>query len=228
MSMHENGRKRHSVRSGQLRSALVVALLLGLSTTALRALARPAQDFVDHLRSGPPAGGWVLYDLVVGAATCLALVAVAALGVSGVTTAVAASSRPTGQPHLGRLAPACYRRLVLIACGSALALPVGSPALAAERDTPSASGPDFPSLSGLPLPDLPTSTFARTPHVHTVRVSAGDSLWSIATRLSGPKAPPARVAAYVDELHALNLNAIGPDPDLIFPGTELTTPGGTR
>ena len=56
----------------------------------------------------------------------------------------------------------------------------------------------------------------------------GDSLWSIAADLAGSRASPQHIATCVDELYELNLHTIGPDPDLIVPGTVLTTPGGTR
>ena len=52
---------------------------------------------------------------------------------------------------------------------------------------------EVPRLTGLPLPDLPTSELPRLEgRAPIVRVRAGDSLWSIASELVGPKASNAR------------------------------------
>jgi len=57
------------------------------------------------------------------------------------------------------------------------------------------------------------------------RVRAGDSLWSIATRLLGEAASPAQIDAMVDRLWRVNADRIATgDPDLIRPGTVLVLP----
>jgi LysM domain-containing protein len=53
-------------------------------------------------------------------------------------------------------------------------------------------------------------------------VASGDSLWSIAKRLLGADASPARVAREVNRLWSLNQDRIGTgDPDLLMVGTKL-------
>ena len=59
-----------------------------------------------------------------------------------------------------------------------------------------------------------------------VVVRRGDTLWDIAARHLGPGASLADVAAEWPRWYAQNAGAIGPDPDLILPGLELTVPGG--
>jgi hypothetical protein len=59
-------------------------------------------------------------------------------------------------------------------------------------------------------------------------VVPGDCLWQIAAdRLPAP-ATDVRVAAAVDRWYARNRAVIGPDPDLILPGTRLEQPGGPQ
>ena len=90
--MDENKGKRHQGTT-TARQAAVTSLLLILAAGAVAALAPPAWTFVAQVGSGPPAGGWVLSDLVVGSAMCLALVAVVGLALSGLATALAGDSR---------------------------------------------------------------------------------------------------------------------------------------
>jgi hypothetical protein len=53
-------------------------------------------------------------------------------------------------------------------------------------------------------------------------VQSGESLWSIARKLLGPSASPARIAREVDRLWELNKDRIGTgDPDLVMVGTKL-------
>jgi hypothetical protein len=76
-------------------------------------------------------------------------------------------------------------------------------------------------LDGLPLPDLPIAHDSRP-----VVVRPGDTLWGIAEQHLLPDAPDADVLELVGRIHRINRALIGPDPDLIFPGTHLTVPGG--
>ncbi|MCD4525360.1 LysM peptidoglycan-binding domain-containing protein [Nocardioides sp. cx-173] len=125
--------------------------------------------------------------------------------------------------------PVAVRRVLLAACGVALAGAGTLPAVA----TPGAvlHGADRPTrsaLTGLPLPDRPLGGLRPTPvppaaPAATV-VAPGDSLWSIAAHRLGPAATDADTAAYCRRLHALNRSTIGPDPDLIRPGQRLVLP----
>ncbi|HSE09424.1 MAG TPA: LysM domain-containing protein [Nocardioidaceae bacterium] len=58
----------------------------------------------------------------------------------------------------------------------------------------------------------------------TYVVREGDSLWSLAARLL-PTPRAAEVGRAWPRIHRLNRSAIGPDPDLIIPGTTLRLPG---
>lgn len=57
-----------------------------------------------------------------------------------------------------------------------------------------------------------------------VVVVAGDTLWAIAARHLGARATVEQVAAEWPRWYAVNQEAIGPDPDLILPGTRLVPP----
>lgn len=61
----------------------------------------------------------------------------------------------------------------------------------------------------------------QAPRVHRVR--AGESLWSIAEHLL-PHAGPSRVDAAWRLIHRTNRKTVGPDPDLLIPGTTLRLP----
>jgi hypothetical protein len=86
-------------------------------------------------------------------------------------------------------------------------------------------------LDGLPYPDRATTgepalepAVASSPSHHIV--TAGESLWSIATALLPQHADAARVARTSADWYAANRRTIGPDPDLILPGQRLTEPDG--
>ena len=146
------------------------------------------------------------------------------------------------------IAPRALRRAALALCGAAL--------VAATPGTADAVGPDtapraaatidaghgclavcLPDLDGLRLPDLPASTTAGAVHAgfpdaHSLRSTAvvhrGDCLWSVAAGLLGPDAGEPLVARLVDAIYAGNRTLIGPDPDLVLPGTRLSLPEVTR
>ena len=104
-------------------------------------------------------------------------------------------------PPAGSLRP----RLVQVA----VALALGSPAAAtATPTTPETSGrrDGLPHLlDGLPVPDRAYGGV----RLHVVR--PGESLWSVAAE-GWPR------------LHRLNRDRMGPDPDLVHPGTRLRIP----
>ncbi|WP_051247959.1 LysM peptidoglycan-binding domain-containing protein [Nocardioides halotolerans] len=105
------------------------------------------------------------------------------------------------------------RRLVVVACGVALAGSLGGPALAGHGDPP----PD--PLSGLPLPQRAEGP--GHPRGHSVVVRPGDTLWSLAERRLPEPASARQVTAGWHAIYRRNRGVIGPDPDLIRPGQVL-------
>ncbi|HET7172780.1 MAG TPA: LysM peptidoglycan-binding domain-containing protein [Nocardioidaceae bacterium] len=182
------------------------------------------------------------------------LAGVVALGVLGwfalvlplILLAALASQAPGWVAVLAhRLAPAPWRRWVLAACGLGMAAPIALAPGATAHD----GGAAVPcpracsSLGGLPFPDLPVAPIHAPGASHRpdrsldsaagpgtllgrgVTVQAGDSLWTIA-RSRWPAADAHQLTELVEAVYARNRAVIGPDPNLIFPGTTLAIPEG--
>lgn len=123
--------------------------------------------------------------------------------------------------------PAWGRRLVLTLCGVGMVLPSAATSSVADDRGPSDCRSSCAvRVDGLPLPDLPTRQRPIRQHwsTGTVAVRPGDCLWTIAERALPPHASDAAVSRHVDAWYAANTATIGPDPDLIFPGTHLDRP----
>ncbi|MGZ4459112.1 MAG: LysM peptidoglycan-binding domain-containing protein [Nocardioidaceae bacterium] len=129
--------------------------------------------------------------------------------------------------------PRAVRAALVAGCGVALGATVAVPAYAdpgtgtgsADRRAP-LPGP----LTGLRLPDRTTGGPDRadaTTSSGSVRVRPGDSLWTIAARRL-PDATDAAVGAAWRAIARANADRIGPDPDLIYPGTLLRLPDSLR
>lgn len=102
-------------------------------------------------------------------------------------------------------------------------LPDGSPVpLPGWTPTPTPPPVTPPSTVGL------VSVVPREVPPDHVVVRAGDTLWSIAARRLGPSATVQDVAEEWPRWYAVNRAVIGPDPDLILPGQELSIPGPVR
>jgi hypothetical protein len=71
---------------------------------------------------------------------------------------------------------------------------------------------------------LLTGAAARDRAPDGIVVHRGDTLWAIVARALGPRASDARIAAQWPRWYAANRAAIGPDPDLLQPGTTLHAP----
>lgn len=149
-----------------------------------------------------------------------------------------------------RTCPRPVRQVVAAVLGAALSTGMASaPAAAVAGRSPSVdrgddrvtSRPDtdrapaiLPAgLTGLPLPDRTTGSRppspAAQPHkgpqgTASVRVRPGQSLWSIAEGLLGAPATDREISHGWQRLHRANSGRIGPDPDLILPGTRLVVP----
>lgn len=150
----------------------------------------------------------------------------------------AASTAVLVQAFRGRTArpPGCPRwlhRLLLATLGLTLAVGLAEPAVADGAHAPVA--PERPAIGGLPFPDRATTPVHRAaPRIpqqapsrrHLVR--PGDTLWALAERDLAPTAPAAAIQARWQETYRLNREVIGPDPDLLIPGTPLELPPPVR
>lgn len=98
-----------------------------------------------------------------------------------------------------------------------------------------ASGNGSAGLDGLPLPDRTVDSATTAPgqpvtdtrqasSVRVVTVRAGDSLWQIASGALPRGATDARIDDLWHQIHALNRDTVGADPDLILPGQRLRVP----
>lgn len=186
------------------------------------------------------------FDTVLVAGCEAALVAVG--GWLWLVTGVVALDAARGHQRRRRGVPAPVRRVLLVACGAALAGGLATPSYAgpvAHRDDRPVS-----VLQGLPLPERASTalhvarlvaTTARhsepaaaqhrpdapvppAPRSRTVVVEPGDTLWALAAASLPTGASNADVAARVALLHRTNRATVGPDPDLILPGQELRLP----
>ncbi|MGN6574822.1 MAG: LysM peptidoglycan-binding domain-containing protein, partial [Nocardioides sp.] len=124
-------------------------------------------------------------------------------------------------PPRVRGCPRLVHALLLLALGVGAA----APAVAAPEPARSGSGGQAPGISGLALPDRVRATAAPP---DTVRVRPGDSLWLVAQRLLPDGADDAAVDRAWRRLAACNADRLGPDPDLIVPGTLLRVPASGR
>jgi nucleoid-associated protein YgaU len=134
--------------------------------------------------------------------------------------------------------PPVVRRLLFAACGLSLVLAVPSTADAGpghghdhEPQPKSGCGVLCAGLDGLRLPDLPVpdrpggaGSAPRGQRTTSIVVRRGDCLWDLAAELVGPAAAASDVASAARALYRDNRHRVGPDPDLIFPGTQLTLP----
>ena len=122
-----------------------------------------------------------------------------------------------------------YVYLTLVTLALCALILVASPAVAQVKEGGAAAMPQeeaqasnrgagaTPTHNATPATQTPTTT-------HTVVVRPGDSLWSISEEHLGPNATPPQIESRVERLWALNRHRIGADPNLIFPGQELSLP----
>jgi hypothetical protein len=229
-----------------LMSVTRVALASGLAAATgwlVWSCAEPRlQAVADVADPSSPTARWTLEDVVSSAMAVIAVGTYAVLMASALVaigSSFVAPRRAANIAARGWAGPVWWRRAVLTVCGIGVVMHVAS-AEAVVPNSPSCAAACAPSLDGLPYPDLPTAPWphrsnavaelAKPPHDRTrspiLVVRGGDSLWSIARALSPPDASDGAVAAMVARLYAANRSVIGDDPDLIYPGTLLQSPGG--
>jgi len=119
--------------------------------------------------------------------------------------------------------PRALRRALVTLCGVALS---GAALVAPAQAHGDHSAAREGALDGLALPDRTSGPeqprAAAAPHVVVVR--PGDTLWAISADRLPPGTAPAAVDRAWRSLYTANRAGIGPDPDLIRPGTELRLP----
>lgn len=164
-------------------------------------------------------------DLLVAACSAALLAAMSWLWV---ITTVTVADLARGRAPRTRSGQA--QRIVLVLCGIAVSTAVATPASAQAPGSPAVVPPTGAHLlTGLPVPDRVTAPVAdhsdpppahpRAADVHVV--SAGESLWSIASQRAGNRQS---VESAWRELWQHNHELVGPDPDLIRPGQRLRIP----
>jgi hypothetical protein len=207
---------------GRAATLLVVAAAL---TEGVRRLLVPRLGWlVEAVGTGRPADSLPLDQvLTAGCAAVLAACWTWLVGCGLVVTV--AQLRGLDMPaHVG---PRVVRAVVLTALGVSTAGVHPAAAVPVEGTHPvlEASAP-VAGLDGLAVPDrVATVPPGARPH-GSVWVRPGDSLWVIARRLvpTSQRGSPAAVDGTWRRLAAANRDRLGPDPDLIFPGTRLRVP----
>jgi hypothetical protein len=235
-------------------AARVVLLLAGCATVAGVGWWLAGPPLRALLTALPGPGGVTtvpLQTVLLGCCAAALLGCVAWLVAATALTLAACAARSAVPRHrrvatmgrvLERHCPPLTRRLVTATLGVALTTGLTGTALA--------DPPPRPGLAGLTLPDrttggvlstaarpsvalrhdrqpvhaLPGRQVAARQVVGPVVVREGDSLWRIAARLLPPRASDARITLGWHRLRDANLDRVGPDPDLIRPGTSLEVP----
>lgn len=198
---------------GLIRTVRPYVVWLGVTTAA--ASAAHAVPGTWRAVADATGAGAIPQALVAACATGLALSLVWLWLMTSVTVAEVAAG---AVPRSG----GATRRLVLLACGAAVAAGTALPAQASGGD-------GVEVLVGLPLPEravTPASSGrpgapAAAPTARPYVVRSGDSLWSIA------RAHPAAGTDVESRWRAIwrhNRDVVGNDPDLIHPGQALRLP----
>jgi nucleoid-associated protein YgaU len=241
--MHRTATTTTHPDRGATRRLTVLAGTAGIALVVLVALPIPS----------PPArpdevGGW--WESIGTASATMSILRTAAIGFAAWILVVSAFGAFAAVVHwrpalrVWHLAtPAAIRRLAL---ASAVLAGASTPTGTLAADPPpllhdlgpadTEPGPEPALLVDLgPAAVAPApSTVVRSdaadgapPKADEWVVERGDHLWRVAEETLGERGEAttdAAVARYWRELIALNRGAIGPDPDLIHPGTVLTLP----
>lgn len=210
--------------------ASTVAIGLGVGLVVAAPAPGPALRTLRLTFASTPAAG---DDLTVAVVALAALVAwglagwlVGAAGLTACSYLPGAAGRLTGALAL-RVTPHAVRRVLDVALGLSIATGVcAGPAAAsyagAGSGPPPADVPASAPIASAPVLDWPTAPPAGAAE-HVV-VTPGDTLWGLAERSLGGGATAAQVAQTWPAWWDANRDVIGPDPDLLHPGTRLTPP----
>lgn len=206
------------------RGWLVWAAVGGLLAALPSRLAPELRLLAGTLR---PEAALDLVSLVRGTAAVLLLGC--ALWWWAATTAVLVGAA-RGRRLRPRGCPRWLHRVVLGALGVAVTGGLAMPALAVDGAGAAASSVEV--VRGLPYPDRaevepvarPALSEVRRPPTPSHVVRPGDTLWTLAARDLSPAASAAEITDRWRLIYRLNRAAIGPDPDLIVPGTSLELP----
>lgn len=194
-------------RRSTLLRGLTVWSVVTVALGGLPLLLRAELATVPAVVGGAPAG--LVFETLLVSASAVALCACAAWAWLATTATLVLAM--TGRTRRLRGCPEAVRRLVLAACG----LTVVVAAVPAQADP--AGGPPTPEPE-------PASTALLRPAPAELVVQPGDSLWALARSALPPTATDADIDRAWRRLWAANREAIGPDPDLIRPGTQLRRP----
>ena len=217
---------------GSVWRCLVVWALATATLATVMLLALPSAAGLWTAHSSLDA---VPLDLAIVDASACVVVACAAWAWFAVTAAVAEAWRGAGVVacRSWHVLPG-VRRVVLVACGVALASTVVTPAHA-DGGTDHRRAHGVGLLSGLPLPDRAVAPRTSSPRMaspgtatRTVTVRPGDTLWSIAARDLPAGAPDQAIASRWHAIYDANRRLVGADPDVIEPGQHLHLPRKER
>jgi hypothetical protein len=206
--------------------------VLGVLAETTRLVWALVHEPVRILAGTLPLGGQGLDDLpfesaLLGLCGIVTLVGWSWTALTSAAVVAHAVSGAWSRPGFDRFCPGAVRRIVLAACGVALTSTIATQATADPTAPPAPTAVQHSGtagLAGLSLPDRVTATHRPGRLGPTVPVVTGDSLWAIAERSLPPDASDYQVTVAWRALYRANVEAIGTDPDLIFPGTRLRLP----
>lgn len=134
----------------------------------------------------------------------------------------------------GRTVPAALRRAILAAAGASLVISpltctpaVAAGGIASQPTIASQPAPGWPADPPAPSWPLDPAEPARPAEpAEPVIVRPGQSLWTITADQLGPRATNSQISLEWPYWYRANRAAIGADPNLLRPGTELIAPSG--
>lgn len=149
----------------------------------------------------------------------------AAILIEAVRASIGSIDPDTGPRSRGRGVAAAYRRLVLGACGVALAAGSAAPAMATPGPVhlaPRSAAAAVPAAVPVTPPTSGVGSHGADPD--DIVVHRGDSLWRLAAERLPQDASNATIAHTWRRLYAANESLIGADPDHLEPGQRLARP----